>query len=467
MWFIPSLSLISEQPRRRRLFAGQPVAADHPRLPRSGVVVGDGPGVAPMAVEVVLAVGRAPAAHVEEQLRALEGRFDGDELGLGDGDGRRGQGVTVVPGRPRRVEGLGGEQYRRPGGVAAGRDLTDGVADVGIVDRARGAAVLDGPGPLAGEPDGVVEHGAGQAGLDGGEIELRGRRERIAATAIGAVDLVRRDPDVGEPGAAACGHPLADGVEIVDALDALAVGRDGKADDLAVVVGRRAGEPVRVQPSGAVVLGAADDEFAAPPAQAGRHRSAGHAALVGRPGEDVAGQDPFDEPRPGVRFGQPGRSDRGEEATTQGLRDVRVGPCDVDDDLEQLPGGGAGPAVDRRDAEPQHTGLGELLDLRVRELTPQLPAGGTGFEVLEHGRDGGAYAGHGRVGHADTPAFVMSRPGVTPRPGMAAISSRVYSSRGSAKISPTGPSSTMRPPRITLTVWAIRRTTPRSWVMNR
>src|SRR5208282_35279 len=114
----------------------------------------------------------------------------------------------------------------------------------------------------------------------------------------------------------------------------------------------------------------------------------------------------------------------------------------------------AGAAVDPRDAEPQHAALGELPDLRKRELTPQLPVGGSGFEVLEHGHDGGAYAGHGhlslggqvlvgggglqvcRDGHADTPALVMSRPGVTSRPGMAAISSRVYSSRGSAKISP-------------------------------
>lgn len=52
-------------------------------------------------------------------------------------------------------------------------------------------------------------------------------------------------------------------------------------------------------------------------------------------------------------------------------------------------------------------------------------------------------------------------------PGMASSNSRVYACLGARNTCSTGPFSTTKPPFITVTSSAIRRTTPRSWVTNR
>ncbi len=63
-------------------------------------------------------------------------------------------------------------------------------------------------------------------------------------------------------------------------------------------------------------------------------------------------------------------------------------------------------------------------------------------------------------------ASTGGRPRPAPMRGTAARSARVYSARGSVKICVAGPSSTMRPSRITITRSAISATTPMSWVMR-
>ncbi len=127
-------------------------------------------------------------------------------------------------------------------------------------------------------------------------------------------------------------------------------------------------------------------------------------------------------------------------------------------------GDGAVPAVRRVVAEPdQAAAPGE----RVEDLSPR------GAE-----REPGAQAG----GQVHPGGVVLDVPGVPPprlgnggghqpsAPSMsraASSSSLVYGCRGSANSVSVSPVSTSSPRRMTATRWAICRTTPRSWVMNR
>ena len=172
-------------------------------------------------------------------------------------------------------------------------------------------------------------------------------------------------------------------------------------------------------------------------------------------GHDVGVPHQAEARRRGVR--PPHARDQGRAA---GLRlhelEVQAGAVEEVRDRGRVAGllpGAHRPVVDARVADERLQQLDGLASELL--LGRQRPPGG--------GRGRGGRGGRCRRGGRHTVSSLCT----ARRPGMAATSSRVYSSCGSSRIWSAAPDSTSRPRFMTPTWSATWRTTARSWEMNR
>src|SRR5471032_795270 len=167
----------SEQSRGRRWCAFKMPGPHCCGFPVPWVVVDDSACVAPVTVKIMPATRGGGTAHIEHQFGGLECRLRCDVLRLGHFHGGLIHCQRVEVCRPGPVNGFCGAQHHRLGRVGTGGNVADAQFHIGIIHRAGGGAVLDGPGMITGKSHRVVQGVAGNAGLDRREEQLQERRD--------------------------------------------------------------------------------------------------------------------------------------------------------------------------------------------------------------------------------------------------------------------------------------------------